>query len=124
MKLLALFLFSCSWPSPAFARKSRSSQRSYGGGGGGIDTGLQVGGVMKVSPDTQCTLVKQTSRQGNDHCFSEQECSQQCRTVQEQSCRTVSDRQCTTVNEQQCSTVNMQMCSTTNEQQCSTVNTQ
>ena len=73
-------------------------------------------GVMKVTPDTQCTLVKQTSRQGNDHCFryiyreknlpfkrsfdedtfSEQECSQQCRTVQEQSCRTVSDRQCTT----------------------------
>ena len=24
---------------------------------------------MKVSPDTQCTLVKQTSRQGNSHCF-------------------------------------------------------
>ena len=24
---------------------------------------------MKVGPNTQCTLVKQTSRQGNDHCF-------------------------------------------------------
>ena len=28
-----------------------------------------TGGVMKVTPDTECTLVKQTSRQGNDHCF-------------------------------------------------------
>jgi len=81
-------------------------------------------GVMKVTPDTQCTLVKQTSRQGNDHCFSEQECSQQCRTVQEQSCRTVSDRQCTTVNERQCATVNMQQCSTVNMQMCSTVSEQ
>ena len=76
---------------------------------------------MKVTPDTECTLVKQTSRQGNDHCFrwgknplqkkvlkniyrSEQECDQQCQTVQER----------------QCSTVNMQICSTRNEQQCST----
>merc|ERR1719341_317186 len=125
MMLLTLVLFSCTWPSPAFARKSRSSQRSYGGGGGGgIGTGLQVGGVMKVSPDTQCTLVKQTSRQGNSHCFSEQECSQQCRTVQEQSCRTVSDRQCTTVNERQCTTVNMRQGSTVNMQMCSTVNDQ
>ena len=111
-------------PSP---RKS-SSGRSYGGGssvGRGSSASSSSGStLMKVSADTVCTLVKQTSRNGNKNCFEEQECGQKCSTVNEQQCRTVNEQKCSTVNEQQCSIVNKQQCSTVNEQKCSTVNEQ
>merc|ERR1712061_566773 len=104
------------------ARKSRNlaSSRSYGSSGSSSIEGGS-GGLMKVSPDTVCTLEKRLKRNGNDHCFEEQECSPQCKTVNEQQCNTVNKQECTTVNKQKCSTVQEQQCSTVQEQECSTV---
>ena len=116
----------CTLAEPSPGRGS-SSGRSYGGSSGGRGSSASSSsgsGLMKVSPDTVCTLVKQTSRNGNQNCFDEQECGQKCSTVNEQQCNTVNEQKCSTVNEQQCSTVNKQQCSTVNEQKCSTVNEQ
>merc|ERR1712106_408580 len=125
VSLLLRVVCTLAEPSP---RKS-SSGRSYGGSSGGrgsssSGSSSSGSGLMKVSPDTVCTLVKQTSRNGNSNCFDEQECGQKCSTVNEQKCSTVNEQQCSTVNKQQCSTVNEQKCSTVNEQKCSTVNEQ
>merc|ERR1712106_1007795 len=59
-------------------KKSQSSGRSF-------RLGNSRSGST-VSSGTQCTLVKETSGQGGDHCFDELECSQQCTTVNEQQC--------------------------------------
>merc|ERR1711892_700325 len=97
VSLLLWIVCTLAKPSP---RKS-SSGRSYGGSSGGSGSSSSGSGLMKVSPDTVCTLVKQTSRNGNSNCFDEQECGQKCSTVNEQQCNTVNEQKCSTVNEQQ-----------------------
>merc|ERR1712142_152702 len=113
MRLHLLFLL-CTFvllSNAGNARQSRSYNSKGGGGGRGRGGGGRGGG-SKIAVGTQCTLVKQQGNRGSGaNCFNEQECGQQCSTVNEQQCSTVSEQQCSTVNEQQCSTVNEVVCS-------------
>merc|ERR1719245_2597127 len=115
-KILIFFSF-CLLSTVSRKSRNTASSRSYGSS----SSSGSGGGLMKVSPDTVCTLEKRSRRNGNDHCFEEQECSPRCRTVNEQQCNTLNKQECTTVQQQQCNTVNKQQCSTVQEQQCRTV---
>merc|ERR1711936_1225870 len=82
---------------------------------------LMLASALAV-PRKNCQLVRSSTQRGQ--CFSEPECEDVCRTVQERQCQTTSQQECSTVNEQKCETVNENQCSTVSEPQCRTVNEQ